>query len=439
MRVQSVIACICMVPMWWHSVSTAFAAKSGYIEQKPIFDTTYLPKPRSPFKLDLKHTDIVYPAKLSSRGDVKVVDLRTEQTATVLKGGVTSQAAQTTIHTVEHGIKPTFHLDLTALIPKIAPDISRQLESAIDRARHNLAASADNLPRPADMKPQSPKTAPTLPIPKPASPKLSAQIDAAKPTSPRVPINTTDIAGQADALRGNGGGGGGGSGGASNAGGFGGGIMPPHVVATTPTMPKAPTSLPKVPKDIQSIVSAPLKQPVATKDLSAQMRTAVTRAHLAAQNADPQLLSERTRTRLMSSPAIPNTANVLNGELLKPDAVILWDEWHRRFANLAGDALIKSINAAGNPRGTNTISVTVYPDQRLKLFVKTSGGSTFDTVVLHAYRSLNGHPLLAYPSRSLRSSVTFLVDNKHTSSGSASAVRSEISSGDKEVLKQPSH
>jgi hypothetical protein len=84
MRVRSLIACACMVPMWWHSVFTpAFAAKSGYIEQKPIFDTTYLPKPRSPFKLDLKHTDIVYPANLSLRGDAKVVDLRAEQTSTV--------------------------------------------------------------------------------------------------------------------------------------------------------------------------------------------------------------------------------------------------------------------------------------------------------------------------------------------------------------------
>jgi hypothetical protein len=414
--------------MWWHSVFTpAFAAKSGYIEQKPIFDTTYLPKPRSPFKLDLKHTDIVYPANLSLRGDAKVVDLRAEQTSTVLKGGVTAQAALTTIHTIEHGIKPTFHLDLTALIPKIAPDISRQLESAVDRARHNLAAATDTIPHPADMKPQSPKTAPTLPVPKPAAPNLSAQIDAAKPTSPRLPSNATNIAGQADMLRGNGGGAGAG---------FGDGVMPPHVVASTPTMPKIPTSIPKASQDIQSIVSASLKKPVATTDLNAQLRSAQTKASLIAQNADPQLAAKQAQARLMPSSGIPEASAGVTGELLNQQTIILWDEWHKRFAKLAGDALIKSIKLAGNPQGSNTVAVTVYPDHRLTIKIARSGGTTFDTAVSAAYQALNANAQLAYPRGSLRSSVSFLVDNKHTGEGIASAVRSTTTTGDKEILRR---
>lgn len=110
-----------------------------FIEEQPKFDTSVLPK-RSRFELNVKHTDILYPANpaVLLHQTAKMVDLRGELKDSVLRGHVTE--ANSPIRTAEHGIKSVFNNDLFALIPKLAPDLSRQLESQIEKSQKRLAA-----------------------------------------------------------------------------------------------------------------------------------------------------------------------------------------------------------------------------------------------------------------------------------------------------------
>jgi hypothetical protein len=419
-----------------------------YIEQKPIFDTTYLPKKQSPFQLGIKHTSIVYPLNLQARGDARVVNLIADANDSVLRGAVETAVPTSTINTIEHGMKSQFHLDLTALIPKIAPDISRHLDAEIEKAQRALAGRVAEMP-PA--RPPSPNAIPRIPqvarVAESLTPKLKAALaqtpNINKPVVGNVAIPPQkakpmpSIADQASPMFAAGmGGGAGGAGGSGGAGGAGtlGGIPSGGSGSTAVKMPVPNTNIKVSMPNVQPNTAAPLSIPQhrsTSTDVGAQLGSAETKAKLIAQKTPADLDALKAQAHLL--PKMPSPDTDVNGELIGQTA-ILWDAWHKQFAKLAGDALIKSVNSANNPLGANTVSVTITPDQHLSIAITKGSNAKFDAATVAAYRSLDGNPALAYPKGSLRSAVSFLVDNKHTKAGVASVVSSKTLTGDKEVL-----
>jgi hypothetical protein len=431
-----------------------------YIEQKPIFDTTYLPKKHAPFQIGIKHTNIIYPLDLQLRGDARVVNLSTgaHEDSSFLRGGLTEFAPTSAIHTVEHGIQSQFHLDLSALIPQIAPDISRQLDAEIEKAQRSLHGQAIAMP-PVQPKapvtiPQAPRVAPVMPdlvaranvpnIPKAPAQRLPSIADRARTAATKgtaVPASGAPSLGLGLGM-----GGGGGGGAIAGGGGSAGGDIKMPVPKTNAKVAIPTTNVTVRMPAIDARINVPSIQPQTavqvkmpsnsspSSDVAAQLRSAETNAKLLAQNAQPNLDALRARAALLPQAKLPSATTDVNGEVIGRTAIV-WDAWHKQFAKIAGDALIKFVNKSNNPLGANTVSVTVTFDQHIKVSIAKPGNASFDAASVEAYRSLNGNAALAFPRGSVRSSVTFLVDNKHTKEGMATVVNSKTLSGDKEVLR----
>ena len=114
------------------------------IMQTPIFDTSLVPPERSPFKLKIDHTDIVYPEDPSKvlHARTGIMDISAEQNGDILKGKVSEEHKDSLISTVEYGVKPRFFVDLRKLEAKYAPDLdlSKLLEGELSEARKRAAA-----------------------------------------------------------------------------------------------------------------------------------------------------------------------------------------------------------------------------------------------------------------------------------------------------------
>jgi hypothetical protein len=460
----------------------AWAADGGakplkLIPLKAVFDTSvYLPQKSSPFQIGIKHTNIIYPTKLKLRGDAKLVNLRGEENGNLLKGTVVEKSAPPTssITTVERGITSRFHLDLSAMIPQIAPDLSRSLEGEVEKSKRALAAALQAMPTPSANKSPNlagriPNTA--IPLAANAAPNAVPRIPTVAPTTPdlsrQIAAAAQQAAKAASVASGGGnspagpmmGGAGSGSGGGAGGGGAGGGGklngMPPG--GTIGGIPAAgvPTGALKMPTIPNTGVNGKLKMPdapsnnvsaklaipktnatVASTDLDAQLRNANTKAQLLAQNVSPLLATQNANAKLLPSAKIPVAATDVNGEVLGSKLSIQWDDWHKRFAKLAGDQLLARVKASGNPLGKNTVRITVTPGRHLTVSSEKPSNAKFDAAVLAAYRSLDHSASLEYPKGSLRSSVSFLIDNDYSKPGIPIVVRSKTLTNDHEEIRR---
>lgn len=111
------------------------------IPMEPHFDTSQMPK-LSPFKVNIEHTEIIYPQDDSKilHGESKVVDLSVDQNNNLMRGKVSAEIHESIIKTREYGVKPIFNVDLRKMTAKYAPDLSRLLEDELASGRKKLAA-----------------------------------------------------------------------------------------------------------------------------------------------------------------------------------------------------------------------------------------------------------------------------------------------------------
>lgn len=471
-------------------IQLPYASANGkFIELKAVFDTSVLPEKHSPFQIGIKHTNIIYPQsyRAALRGKSDFFSLRAGTTtlqgsagATTLKGTVTAAPKESTLHTVEHGVSSQFYLDLRAMIPKFAPDISRSLDAQIADTNRKLAAQVSAAAPKLQAQLQAPKTVPTIPG-KPRSdipdlPKLLQVAGQNQPLMPAKPIGTiaNPIPGNLQT---------------ANAGRLfpanlrlaanpvlpgsmqpGSGFMPPGSLNGTPgggslTMPPAKpgTKLSQVEQAMRSqlanakvnsnissatidaqrtnaklalparpdqSVNAQLRIPTSGTDVNGRLRLPTTDAQVL-----PSLDSLAAKARLLPSSKMPSAPGNDALDEMSGQKAILWDAWHKNFSNVAGAAVRGALNKVGSPKGTNTVTVTVWPNNHMQVSLSKPSNSKFDAAVLQAYRTLEGSKTLSYPAGSLRSSVSFSVDNKHLSEDLVSVVNSKTTSGDKEVLQ----
>jgi hypothetical protein len=114
--------------------------------------------------------------------------------------------------------------------------------------------------------------------------------------------------------------------------------------------------------------------------------------------------------------------------------VVPWDEWHRRFSNLARGPLLANVKRLKNPSGADTVEITVTNDNRLSIKLTKKSNQDFDHAILQAYQALSGNAGLKFPTHSRRKSITFLIDNEHQGPGMPSTILSTPSTGDKEII-----
>ena len=119
----------------------------------------------------------------------------------------------------------------------------------------------------------------------------------------------------------------------------------------------------------------------------------------------PGITTSGTRVRLgtaecnghLFAPTIPSS-----GEAAAGDFVLSWDEWYARIARTVKEPLVHAVNEHGDPAGSNTIRVTVWPDLRIEVALEHPSNPEFDAAVLQSYRSLMFNPALEFPRGSKR-------------------------------------
>jgi len=166
-------------------------------------------------------------------------------------------------------------------------------------------------------------------------------------------------------------------------------------------------------------------------DIDAIMKSQLARSKPA---MDADLARAKTELQSVFRRITPNEDLAVNGRL-KPSNVdsensLCWDEWYKTVARLVEPLLLKELERRGDPSGANSVSITVWPNHRLAVQIVRGRHNDFDAATIHAYRSLDGNPLLAYPKGSLRPEVTFVVDNKHEVTGAISGVNTKPFVGD---------
>jgi hypothetical protein len=144
-----------------------------------------------------------------------------------------------------------------------------------------------------------------------------------------------------------------------------------------------------------------------------------------------------THIRRLPSPTVPTESGSAPAVDEDTDLkmTILWDAWHAQFADLARDPILKSVGKLNNPSGEDTVEITVTRNHHVFAHLSNPGkNKQFDDAILQSYQSLDGDPRLEYPPGSRRRSITFLIDNEHKEPGAPTAVKSQTTQGDKEVL-----
>ncbi len=421
-----------------------------FIQQVPKLDTTFLPKPTH-FELKIKHTDIVYapdPAKML-HGKARVIDLHVEDNSNILRGRV-QQSAAGPLNTVEHGVRGKFHLDLQAMTAKLAPDLSYQLSAAMDRARkRDLAARAmtpstfeppqkdvslagkavDEKIAAAAQHPAMPKAAPiqdwvsnlgdqmnkvlgsvkiaSLPIP---LVQVSSQHmegaklpDDLRMPEGKVPAANGDVFGQ---------------------------LQKPKTVSSQ----AFDTNKTKIAVDPFAKADPSNIDPhVDGRILNKEQRDAQVNAQLAQPKMNAILT---TLGKIM--PAEPKQADTnISADL---EETIDWQSWHQNFADLARGPLLKNMEQAHNPAGHNTVEITVYSSNSLAVtVVQPSKSKAFDAAICSAYQSLAKNSELRFPAGSRRTSIVFRIDNTFNGGGTPSAVHSDTTKDDRELIRSHFH
>ncbi|MBX9719816.1 MAG: hypothetical protein K2X81_00335 [Candidatus Obscuribacterales bacterium] len=463
---------------------------------EPKFDTSLVPQP-SHFELGTTYTQIVYPkdpAKIL-HGESKVVDLSGKIKNDILRGQINEENRISSINTREYGIKPKFFVDLRKMEAKLAPDFAWQMEAQMKDAQRKLAGQVERQEKlmNKELKSRQPiADLPALPLSANANPDkgkaLDAAIEKAKERERRnlhsvqpfedalsrakanlktqllipnkqvsIPtLSEPQIA--ASAVRG-GGGGGSGVGGSGKIDSSNAERQMAAELAkakltvplpTTTTALKFPTpdqksvsAIPSIPKtnvaDPERLMAEQLAKAKLLPSPDEQVKAALMQANTAAQvrlnKAQPLLNAIMTSLRRLPSPDMPTGLSA--GKALELDAktAVEWDAWHAHFAELARDPILKAVNKAGNAAGADTVEITVRRDHHVTVRLSQKANTAFDQAIVAAYQSLDGNPALEFPSGSRRSSVSFLIDNKHADSGTPSVVKSQTSVGDKEIFR----
>lgn len=160
----------------------------------------------------------------------------------------------------------------------------------------------------------------------------------------------------------------------------------------------------------------------------------------ARKNTDAQIASARPALEAVYMRMRQPQANLdVSGKMLESksayDKIISWDAWYARVAQAYEPILLKAIARRGNPAGSNTVSITVWPNHRLQAVIVEKSNRNFDSATIEAYQSLNGNKILEFPPGSKREKITFLVDNQHQTPHAVSDVNSQTYKGDNEVLR----
>lgn len=359
-----------------------------------------------------------------------------------LRGRVSEQKHYSSIGTVEHGVRARFSVDLQELTASFAPSLSQLLAAQVETAKRK---ADDELPKSArimdeQLQRQRPSPAmPPLPLRGNSSVLASNSLESALAESKSRAAQATQSEAQQIAH------------------------AQPQSKGNEVAMPSIGKVTARMPNER---VSSPLAMPTATKPdtasaeqlmngqlgrkkgqmpsdsaISAALKRAKDDAQNSVEMAQPALDSILTSLRAVPSLRVPNPAEAdkaVKADLLsKNDATmeIEWDKWHARFAQLAQLPILKEIGKNGNPKGSNTVEVTVKSNQKVIVRVLTPGPEAFDRAMLQAYRSLDGKTDLVFPAGSRRTEITFLIDNKHTGTGTPSRVTSKTSIGDKETVR----
>jgi len=411
--------------------------KPHLVEQQPIFDTSLM-ESRAPFKLEIKHTQYLFPEdpSLLLHGQAGVVDLRGKRKNQMLRGRVAQDNRDSTIKTLQYGVKSHFHADLRKLTAKSAPELSWLMDTQLAEARRKLAgqvAREAQLMNRQLKSPQPQAELPSMPRRANASPDESRALQAELAKSsqrdqrasasqlfraavsqaqehaervPTVPSKQFVIPSSGRAV-------------------FPGSPIPPA--------PKIDTSASE--RELSGQLARAKGQLPLVSRMGVELESARRRSRSLVSQAQPAMNAIMTSLRPIAHRDVPTASTAKQAEDRDTESVIQWDAWHARFANLARQPILEEVSKAGSPSGTSTVEITVWPNHHLAVHLTQKSNAAFDQAIVKAYQSLDGNPALEYPAGSRRSSVTFLIDNKHNETGVPSSVKSQTSVGDKEIVR----
>lgn len=449
--------------------SSAESKTTGkYQTMTPIFDSS-LPKPKI-FQLNVKHTELFQEA-VQLHGETKLIELQAKEDSTEpLRGKVSKdeQAQSSTISTLEHDVTPRFFVDLRKLEAKYAPDLAQMMQAALAAARRREAEEVAREEPIMEKKLKERKPVPDIVVPlrKNAnvdSNSLQAQLDKSNDNKKLQDRNAEQVLQLALKQ-------------SQSAKGMQIPVMPEKAPVMIPSnaigklpdlsvpavprvempdknvIPKVQIPEEKIPENKKTVPNVPLvaipnnlanKGPKAIPEVKADLRipdinAAINSAKNKAQTVAKQVVPamDAVLTYLRELPSSKESVSTNTEVAMETSSVIEWDKWHASFAQLARAPILKCVDESGNPSGNNTVEVTVWPNRHVEVKLAKSSNPSFDKAIMKAYQSLDGNPALAYPKGSRRSNVSFLIDNKHEGAGRPSAVNSQSSVGDKEVLRQ---
>lgn len=360
--------------------------------------------------------------------------------SSTLKGTAQQNLRNSTLSTVQHGLKPRFYVDFAIMTPKFAPKLSRLIDSEIENARRtvpgDVARTEKLMNQELRARPPQPDVASipakiniaTLP-----TKALQSELEKSKQAERRAaeaakkqerverasgtvtPARMPGLTGNSARLE-----------------------IPLPKPGSVPRL-----SMPSIPKQDNRATEIAMKQelasihPPAKSELSAQLAGATTQAKLSALKAQPGMSLVLTSLRKPQFVKMPG--NTEEKQTPEQDRIetILWDQWHAKFTEASRTPILQALKQCGNPTGENCVEITVSSDKHMTVRIaQASKNATFDRAVLQAYRSLDGSPALKYPPGSRRSMLTFSIDVKHIGEGAPTSVKSQPSVGDTETVRK---
>ncbi len=419
--------------------------KKGPVLAPPLIPLLDAPdRSRSPyFQIGIERKRYIYLRDPNGMLQARTGRFELSAQKSLLRGRVSEEKHYSSIGTVEHGVRARFSVDLQELTASFAPSLSQLLAAKIETAKRK---ADDELPKSAkimDQQLRAQRPSPGMPLLPPrvglSDPTGSNSLESALAQSKSRAVQAMQREAQqlAHALPQS----------------IGNDIAMPSFGKVTAQMPNgqgaSPLTMPTATKPDMSSAEQLMNGQLSSKKgkiptdsaISAALKRASDNAQNSVQLAQPAMDSILTTLRTVPSLSLPNPAEAdkaVKADLLsKNDAImeIEWDKWHAHFAQLARSPILNAIGKNGNPKGSNTVEITVKSNRKVIVRLVTPGSEAFDRAMLQAYRSLDGKTDLVFPSGSRRTEITFLIDNKHTGSGTPSRVTSKTSVGDKETVR----
>lgn len=97
----------------------------------------------------------------------------------------------------------------------------------------------------------------------------------------------------------------------------------------------------------------------------------------------------------------------LGAERGSKELMLAWERWHKQFSQ----AIYERWSAVADEPGRATVRVTVTKDRQIMIaFLNSTGSRRFDNELRTVIEGLQGNPGLSFPSKSLRTQVSFEAD-----------------------------